>query len=476
MVATPRHPTETPDVGSRTAIDDGAPSTATDNATRPTIRLAIRRWYGESPKAAPVRHAPLSLAATVNALWAAVWSLVPMVFIAAAVTLAGPQRPPVLQVVRYGLAAWLLGHGVPLRVAGQPIALIPLAVAALAAWRCVRAGRNTVRALRLRRARSVRPAVVIAVSVAIPYGLLGIAAAALARSRALDVAPIRAGATLGVFALVTAFLGAWPDSGFARRFRARVPYVVRGGVRTAVVAVALLLVAGALAVGVEIAVAGATATQMLENMHLGFAGDAGIVLVCLAYAPNLAVWASAFLAGPGFTLGQVPELPVFAGLPDRAVTGIGQALLATPLLAGLVAGVLLGRRARQANARENPRRANARDNPRRAARHENARRADGHENARRANSREYAGQAAARENAPERIGRGALAAAAAIAGPLAAVLLGIVGVVASGALGGDALVHTGEVGWEFAIIGGLGIGIGVAAGALIAAGDSAAGG
>jgi len=420
---------EAPDVPSRTAIDDGASSAAVGNATRPTVRLSVRRLYGESPKAAPLRHAPLSLAATVNALWAAVWSLVPMLVIAAAVTLAGPERPPVFQVMRYGLGAWLLGHGVPLRVAGQPIALIPLAVTALAAWRCVRAGRNTVRALHLRRARSIRPAVVVAGSVAIPYGLLGAAAAALARSRALDVAPMRAGLTLGGFALVTAFLGAWPDSGFARRVRARVPYVVRAGVRTGVVAVLMLLTAGALAVGAEIAVAGGTATQMLENMHLGFAGDAGVVFVCLGYAPNLAVWASAFLAGPGFTLGQVPELPVFAGLPDRAVTGVWQALLATPLLAGLVAGVLLARHARRATAHE---------------------------------------------VVSHQLGRRTLAAAASIAAPVAAVMLAVVGVAAAGSLGADALAHTGEVGWEFAVIGGLGIGIGAAAGALIAASDTAA--
>jgi hypothetical protein len=133
-------------------------------------------------------------------------------------------------------------------------------------------------------------------------------------------------------------------------------------------------------------------------------------------------------------------------------------LLATPLLAGLVAGALLGRRARQANS------------------HENGRRASSNENARQANARENGRRANERENPPRRIGHGTLAAAAAIAAPSAAVLLGVVGVVASGALGADALVHTGEVGWEFAIIGGLGIGIGVAAGALIAARDPMAGG
>ena len=324
------------------------------------------------------------------------------------------------------MAAWLLGHGVPLRLGGQPIALVPLAVTALAIWRCVRAGRNTPRALGVRRVRSVRPAVVVAASVAIPYGLLGAGAAAITRGPELEVPILRAGLTLGGFALVAAFFGAWPHSGFARRLRARTPYVVRDGVRAGVVAVSFLLAAGAIAVGVQIAVAGATATAILRNMHLGFAGDLGIVLVCLAYAPNLAVWASAYLAGPGFTLGQVPELPVFAGLPDRAITGVGQILLATPVIAGLVAGVLLARRART-----------------------EAERGDGRRS----------------------LGRGALVGATLLAAPAAAIVLAVIGFAGAGALGGGTLANTGQVGWEFAVIGGLGIGVGALVGAQLAAGS-----
>ncbi|HEU0240452.1 MAG TPA: DUF6350 family protein [Micromonosporaceae bacterium] len=387
-------------------------------------------------------HAPLSVLAVVNALWAALWSLLPIIATVAAVTLAGPQRPSIVALIRYAMAAWLVGHGVPIRVADEPLALIPLAIALLAAWRCVRAGRNTVRALGARRADSVRPAIVVAISVAIPYGLFGYAAAVLARGPGLDVSTNRAGLTFGGFAMVAAFLGAWPASGFARRVRNRLPYALRHGVRTALVGVMLLLAAGAMAVGVEIAVAGATATTMLRDMHLDFAGDAGIVVVCLAYAPNLAVWASAYLTGPGFTLTQVLNLPVFAGLPERPVTGAGQALLATPLLAGLVAGVLLARRTRFG---------------------EPVRDRDGR------TSRDRDGQG--RRDATAPVGRGSLAIAAVVSAPVAGLVLGLAGYLAAGALGSDALASIGQVGWDYAIIGGLGIGLGAAAGAQIAAGD-----
>jgi len=81
--------------------------------------------------------------------------------------------------------------------------------------------------------------------------------------------------------------------------------------------------------------------------------------ICLLYLPNLAVWGIAYLLGPGFAvgtgtvvspgdvlLGPVPGLPVFAGLPSAPLTGVGPALLGVPLLAGLLAGWLLARRAR----------------------------------------------------------------------------------------------------------------------------------
>jgi hypothetical protein len=423
MAATPDHPVDAPDTVSPSDADDSAATIDgssvgpdDDVSARPAVALPAQRR--RAPPPGPARRAPLSVAAGVNALWAAAWSFVPILVTVAVVTLAGSPRTPVTATLRYGLAAWLLGHGVPLRLDGQPITLVPLAVTALAIWRCVRAGRNTARALGVRRARSVRPAVVVAASVAIPYGLLGAAAAAIARDRGLELPILRAGLTLGGFAFVAGFFGAWPRSGFARRLRLRIPHVVRDGVRAGVVSVSFLLAAGAIAVGVQIAVAGATATAILRNMHLGFAGDLGIVLVCLAYAPNLAVWASAYLAGPGFTLGQVPELPVFAGLPDRAITGVGQVLLVTPVIAGLVAGVLLARRAGTDTDRS--------------------------------------------------VSRGALVGATLLAAPAAAIALAVIGFAGAGALGGGALANTGQVGWEFAVIGGLGIAVGALVGAQLA--------
>jgi Family of unknown function (DUF6350) len=101
-----------------------------------------------------------------------------------------------------------------------------------------------------------------------------------------------------------------------------------------------------------VAANGGAAADVLAVYRTGVAGQAGIILLCLAYAPNFAIWSAAYLVGPGFavgeatvvragevTLGPLPAaLPVFAGLPDGPMPGLGAALLAVPVLVGAIAG------------------------------------------------------------------------------------------------------------------------------------------
>ncbi|HKD98983.1 MAG TPA: DUF6350 family protein [Micromonosporaceae bacterium] len=471
MAPTPDEPVGAPPVDH--------PDTSDEASGRATVVLPVQR-RSEPALGATQRRAPLPVVAGVNAGWAALLSFLPVAAIACAVTLPGPGRAAFGATVRYSLAGWLLGHGVPLRVGGQPIALVPLAVTAFAVWRCVRAGRNTVRSMGARRADSPRSALAAAALVGCVYGVLGAIAALIARGPGLDVEPLRAGVTLAVFGLVASFAGGWARSRVARRWWMRVPRVVRDGLRTGIVGALLFLAVGAAAVGASIATSGSTATAMLRNMHLGFAGQAGIVLVCLAYAPNVAVWASAYLAGPGFTLAGVPELPVFAGLPSRPVTGAGQALLLTPVLAGCVAGVLLARRRRRLRLAAEVRAAAmaqsandtgrwweaATDRPRESGNPG----ADADPHAGTGGQEEGADRATAATHpaVPGRVGRWLpLVGAAVLSAAAAAGVFAAVGYLAAGALGSRALASTGQVGWEYAVIAGVGVGFGAMIGAFV---------
>jgi Family of unknown function (DUF6350) len=241
------------------------------------------------------------------------------------------------------------------------------------------------------------------------------------------VVPLRAGLTLGAFAAIAAALGALRCTGALIVIALRLPPVLRDALRTGLVAALLVLAAGAAVTGVALALRGGPASDTLAAYRTGVAGQAGIALICAAYAPNLAVWAAAYLIGPGFAIGAgsavrvtevsvgaVPAVPLFAALPGGPLPMAATVLLGVPFLAGVVAGWLLSRRRRRGS-----------DQGRWAS----------------------------------------LAGSAVLAGPVAGALLGLAALVSSGALGQGRLAEMGPPVWPVAAVG---AGV-VAAGALIGA-------
>src|SRR5262245_41427706 len=85
-----------------------------DGGDAPTAPLPRSR-----PASGPARRRPpLAAVASINALWAALVSFLPMLGVVAAITLAAPHPPAVWPTIRFGIGGWLLAHGVPLRVGG----------------------------------------------------------------------------------------------------------------------------------------------------------------------------------------------------------------------------------------------------------------------------------------------------------------------------------------------------------------------
>src|SRR5262245_6344980 len=365
MAATSDHPREdgpaarTARAAQRDTVRTPVPAGRTDRSggvaldSSAVARVPAQRTGSGQPRG----RAPLPVAAAVVTLWAALLSALPVTEIVALAQLADAPSVSTMSVLRYGLAGWLLGHGVPLHTGLGTVGLTPLAVSALAAWRVARAGVHVTRAIRAHHTGSARHAFRVALAVGVAYSGLGVAAAALCRGPGLTVSLWRAGATFGVFAAVAALTGAMFTTGAVDRLVLRAPAPLRDGVRTALVATLLVLGAGAALAGTALAVAGAQASQTLATYRTGVAGQAGLTLVCLAYAPNVAVWAASYLLGPGFavgvdtavrtsevTVGAMPAVPVFAAMPGGPVSGGWVVLLGAPLAAGMVAGALLARR------------------------------------------------------------------------------------------------------------------------------------
>jgi hypothetical protein len=331
-------------------------TTATDAVppSRPTRSAPTPR---RPPAPGGNRRAPVALAAAVTTTWAALVSLAPVLTVVLLASLVAGAGAPLGQVIRVALAGWLLAHGVELRTGTGPLGLVPLGFSAFAAWRVVRAGVHTTRAIGGRRRRSPRLVLLAAVSVAIVYGLLGAIAATVVHMPGLRVDVTRAAVTLACFGFVAALAGAIVESGLAGRFVRRTPMVLRDATRTGVVAALLVLGAGAAAAGTALALSGGSASKVLAAYHAGLAGQVGLTLVCVVYGPNLTVWAASYLAGPGFalgagttvtaarvSLGTVPALPVLAGVPAKPISDWAALLLAVPLAAGMAAGWLLARR------------------------------------------------------------------------------------------------------------------------------------
>ncbi|MEO3923501.1 DUF6350 family protein [Micromonosporaceae bacterium B7E4] len=361
-------------------------------------------------------RAPLAVAAAVAAGWAALIGYLPVAVVLGAARFAEGSGE-VVGAARLGLAGWLLGHGVPLHTDAGPFGLPPLALAMLAAWRLNRAGVHVSRAVRVRERPTAGRALAVAVAVGVGYGVLGALAALLLGGTGPTADPVRAGLTLTGFGTLAALFGAARASGVLVAVARRTPLVFRDGLRTGVVAALLLLGAGAGAAGLAVATGGGEAGDMIGAYRTGVPGQAGITLISLGYAPNAAVWAASYLLGPGFavgtdtvvrtsevSIGALPAVPLLAGLPQGPLGGVGGAVLAVPVLAGMAAGWLLARR--------------------------------------RARS-------AAERNAPPP-GWAALLGAAAVGGPVAGVVLGVAALLSGGPLGGGRLAEVGPAYWQVA--------------------------
>ncbi|GIF77582.1 cell division protein PerM [Asanoa siamensis] len=402
------------------------PTERIDVANRPTVRLPRQR----TP--APGGRAPLLIAGAVAALFAAAFSFLP---VAVALTLAQLSEgvSALGGAARAGLAGWLLAHGVPLGTSLGPLGLPPLAVAAFAAWRVSRAGVHTSRAYGIAQRGTPLQAATVATTVGFGYGVVGTAAALLADKPGLEVSALRAFIHLFVFGTLAALVGALRVTGALRVMAVRMPPVLRDGIRTGVVGAVLVLGSGAAMAGLSVALRAGDAADVLGAYNTGVAGQVGITLICLAYAPNAAIWATAYLLGPGFAVGvdtvvrttevdvgTLLPLPLAAGIPQGPVGGLGALLLAVPLVAGMVAGWLLARRVLRLRA----------------------------------------GDAYGRHRS-----WGSLVGAAALGGPIAGVLLGLAAQVSRGSVGGPRLAEMGPVAWQVALAGAIVVTLGATVGA-----------
>ncbi|WP_436523825.1 cell division protein PerM [Actinoplanes sp. HUAS TT8] len=339
---------------------------------RETVRVPTQR----RPSERRPRGAPLPVAVAFATLWAAALTYLP---VAAALGLARTLEGQggLAGAAHAGAAAWLLGHGVSIGTSIGSLGLMPMLLTGLVLWRLNRAGLHVTRAIGARRSGSIGSALLVALCVGATYAGIGALTAHFTDGRGTEVSTAKAASDFLLLGVLGALIGSLRGSDSVTTLARRVPSALRHGVRTGLVAGLLMVGAGAAVGGLSVALGGGDAAKIIAAYHTGVAGQAGITLISVAYAANAAIWATAYLLGPGFALGvgssirltefavgDLPTLPLLAGLPNGPQGSGGTLLLALPVVAGAVAGWGLTQRLRYGRAHAwGPGRGSAADAP-----------------------------------------------------------------------------------------------------------------
>jgi hypothetical protein len=289
---------------------------------------------------------PLRRRAVVAGASAAALSLLGIALPALLVWVASPQSTVAWTTAfSVGADGWLLAHGADLRIGSATLSLTPWLLAAVPLVWAFLAARRVVALLgdedvrRLGGFGALRVDVLDAgVGFTGSYTVVALVVALL--SHGARVQPSVPGAVLGglllslvalLLAVCSEFRGdvgtVAPD--LAAAWHDLVPRFVRRAVRPAVWGVLSSLACGVLVTLVVVAVHAGRVGRLYDALGAGVIGGAVATLAQLALLPNLGVWALAWMAGPGFSIGDgssitwttsepglLPLVPVLGALPD----------------------------------------------------------------------------------------------------------------------------------------------------------------
>ncbi|TFV76036.1 hypothetical protein E4P39_09080 [Blastococcus sp. CT_GayMR19] len=249
---------------------------------------------------------------------------------------------------------WLLAQGGELELGSGPLVLAPLLLTLGIAWGLSRAGRGVARAHEITGGAAAARAVGLLVGAHLLVSLLLVA---VLDATTGGIGLLRTAAGVTVLALASVGWGVARESGLLDALLDRLPGAARPLLRgvlagllaalalcTAVVAVALVSDAqGYAALSGSLGGAAAGAAGLL-GLGLLLLPNASAAVLGLAAGPGFHVGTGTLVSVHGVTLGAVPALPLLAALPDtQAVPLIAFVSQAVPALAGLVAGITVGR-------------------------------------------------------------------------------------------------------------------------------------
>lgn len=269
--------------------------------------------------------------------------------------------------LRAGALGWLMAHGSGLHVGGTLVTAMPLALTLACAWACWRVGHRVGDSVSGhgpdadRIADGERDWTVPAATFFFTLGYAAVVLVTLSLAATARTAPSGPRSVLWtvVLSLVVAGPAIALGSGRLAIWATFVPESVRDTLVTGRRILGHFLLVSLVAWLLSLALDGASAANVISQLHLGTADTVVFVALCLAVVPNATLFAGSYLLGPGFTvgtgtlvsptavvLGPLPLFPLLAALPDGGPTPAW-----TPYLMGLPVVVAAVATARTQRAR-----------------------------------------------------------------------------------------------------------------------------
>ncbi len=260
--------------------------------------------------------------------------------------------------IRVGADGWLLGHGAGLDLAvggvSATVTVLPLGLTLLCLYVAHRLGRWAAETSAVEDVRGVALGAIVLAGI---YAVVALTTAVLAATPEAEPSLLRAFVGSFVIALVGGGTGLVAGSR-SLAWREAVPEWLRAIVQGTLAGALLMVAAGALLVAVALLLDLGSAASVLSRLHAGTSGGLLSTGLVAAVAPNAALLGSSYLLGPGFAvgtgtlvspsvvaLGPVPAFPLLAALPESGTQPAWlTALAAAPVLAGVLAAVLVVRR------------------------------------------------------------------------------------------------------------------------------------
>lgn len=264
--------------------------------------------------------------------------------------------------VRLAAQAWLLGHHGRLLLPLGDVGFAPLGLTLLPAALLYRAGGSVARTLSFDEGARISTAVKAVLALAGTYAVLVVLVTGVASTDAVQVEPVSTLVGAFVLAVAAGSIGLLRGGPLAERLLDLLPVGARAALPAAVVATAALVAGGALVAGMSLLAHHAQVGTLARTVAPSVVGTVSLLLLGVLCVPNAAVWATGYAVGPGFavgagtsvsafgvSLGPVPAFPLLGALPGAAVPPTAARLVVIlPLAAGVLAGLVVARRDREA--------------------------------------------------------------------------------------------------------------------------------